>query len=96
LNAKRKLAERTLVSWRARPDGVGGGERPRRTKGNAIIITKQVSGSAKIDPIDGGVQRYRVDVDQPLVASSIDICDLVQVIQVDLLVQTNVRQRPSS
>jgi phage terminase large subunit-like protein len=34
-------------------------------KGNAIVITKQASGTAKTDPAHGVVQRRRADVDEP-------------------------------
>jgi hypothetical protein len=36
---------------RSGANGLGGGQRPVEPKGNAIIITKQASGTAKIDPL---------------------------------------------
>ena len=73
--AERKLADKSLrhtgqglIAWavanaRAEP------------KGNAIIITKQASGSAKIDP-RGCIQCDCSHVDQSLVASGEHLCDL--------------------
>ena len=36
-------------------------------RGNAIVITKQASGSAKIDPLMASIQCHCIDVNEPLV-----------------------------
>ena len=51
--AERKLADRTLVQsgQRLRAWAVSNARVEPKGKGNAITITKQASGSAKIDPL---------------------------------------------
>ncbi len=50
--AERKLADGTFEAWRRRSRWPGRWATPKvEPKGNAIAITKQASGSAKIDPL---------------------------------------------
>ena len=74
-----KTAERKLADGSLRHSGQGlmawavSNARVER-KGNAIIITKQASGTAKIDPLI--VQCYRAHVHEPMVHAGQHICDL--------------------
>ena len=49
--AERKLADRTLVHGGQRPMAWAVNNARVEPKGNAIVITKQASGTAKIDPL---------------------------------------------
>ena len=46
-----------------------------RAEGNAIIITRQASGTAKIEPLMAAFNAI-VDVDEPLVGATEHICGL--------------------
>src|SRR6185295_17940666 len=74
--AERKLADKSLrhsgqglMAWAVANARV-------EPKGNAIIITKQASGSAKIDPLMSAFNAIALMSTNPWVASGTDICDL--------------------
>jgi hypothetical protein len=74
--AERKLADGSLRHGGHRLMSWAVGNARVEPKGNAIIITKQASGPAKIDPLMAAFNAIRADVHEPVVNAAEHLCDL--------------------